>query len=147
MSSVAQCHFRSFFRSNESPIRLACALAFSAIVLSAFLQTPAQAQEPRIITYKGTKFLLKNGAKFSRQRDTFYCAERDDPFMIRNFADYDGRNDPLEYRYVVGCRSEEYREPEDVSDGVSSNAPGTSPEGPEGPPDGPDGPGGEGEPQ
>ena len=92
--------------------------------------------------YKGTKFLLKNGAKFSRKRDTFYCAERDDPFMVRNFADYRGRYDPLEYRFVVSCRGEEYMEPRDHADGVSpdsSGTPGTSPEGPPGSPSGPPG--------
>ena len=140
MSSSTQCVWRSSFTLKNFPIRSKFAAAFAAIMLGAVLQTPAQAQEPRIITYKGTKFLLKGSAKFSRERDTFYCAERDDPFMVRNFADYDGRDDPMEYRFVVGCRSEEYLEPEDRADGVSSNTPGTSP-GPEGPPDGGEGPG------
>ncbi len=138
MRSFVLCVFCPFFASRNVPIRSACTAAIATIILSAFLQAPvkAQAQTTNIITFNGEKYLLKNGAKFSRQRDEFYCAERDDPFMIRNFADYDGRNDPMEYRFVVGCRSEEIREQEYRADGVSSNTPGT-----EGPPDGDEGPG------
>lgn len=141
MSSVTQCIHRKFL---DSFFRPTCTVTLAVVFLGAFLQAPAQAKKLKIMSYKGTKILLKDGAKFSRKRDEFYCAERDDPFMVRNFADYSSGYHPLEYRFVVGCRGERFLEPQDHADGVSSNSPGTSPPGPPGPPDGGDN---EGEPQ